>query len=197
MPVDRLHLVRHGESTWNVERRLQGATAHPPLTARGRQQAAAAADVLRHRVTGPVRVLSSDLVRARETADVVAAALGVPVVSEPGLREQALGDLEGRLTADLREQPVPDGLDVTEVRWGGGESIADVHVRLRALLARLLGPDGADDVPDLVLVTHGDTLRVALAVLDGRDHRDVDWRVVGNGEVVTRDVGASRATGPG
>ncbi|MBM6404186.1 histidine phosphatase family protein [Phycicoccus sp. CSK15P-2] len=185
MPPARIHLVRHGESTWNVERRLQGATAHPPLTERGRAQAEDAARTVAGLVTGPVRLLSSDLVRARQTADAVAAALGVPVEEHPGLREQALGTLEGRLTSELREEPVRDGVDVTEIRWGGGESIADVHVRTTALLAEVAGWDA----PDVVLVTHGDTLRVALAVLDGRGHRDVDWSVVDNGEVVTRALG--------
>ncbi|NHI18024.1 histidine phosphatase family protein [Phycicoccus endophyticus] len=185
MPADRVHLVRHGESTWNLQRRLQGQTAHPPLTGRGREQAARAAATLRRLVAGPVRLLSSDLIRARQTADILAGTLGVEVHERAELREQALGALEGRLTRELRAQPVPAGLDVTEVRWGGGESIADVHARVGLLLAEVaLWP-----VPDIVLVTHGDTLRVALAVLEGRGHREVAWEVVGNGEVVTRSLG--------
>ena len=188
--VTRIHLVRHGESTWNVERRLQGQTAHPELTARGREQAAQAAEELARRVGGrPAAVWSSDLVRAAQTAQAVAQRLGVVVRVEPALREQGLGSMEGRLTRELEPQEVPAGRHVTEVRWGGGESIADVHARLTALAARARA-----DVPagtDFVWVTHGDTLRVALAVLTGQGHRDVSWEgVVANGAVVTVEVDA-------
>lgn len=92
-------LIRHGESEWNVARRTQGQTRHPRLTAQGREQASRAADltarVLAERGAGGIRVVSSDLVRARQTADVVAERLGAPVREDQRLREMALGSLEG------------------------------------------------------------------------------------------------------
>ncbi|MEO7586466.1 MAG: nicotinate-nucleotide--dimethylbenzimidazole phosphoribosyltransferase, partial [Arachnia sp.] len=80
-------------------------------------------------------------------------------------------------------QPVPDGQDISEVRWGGGESIADVHQRMRTLVAELRTEFDADD--EVALVSHGDALRVLLAVLEGRGHRDVDWSSFGTGAVHT------------
>ena len=186
-----IHLVRHGQSTWNVEGRLQGQIAHPELTPLGRAQAGEAAAVVRKRCAGhgpAVRLLSSDLVRAAQTADVIAQRLAVPVELEPALREQGLGRLEGRLTRELTGEPTPEGVDVTEVRWGGGESIEDVHDRLGRLFTRVL-PSAEGD---LVLVTHGDTLRVAIAWLLGRSHREVDWDPAPNGSVTTLEVDPAR-----
>ncbi|GAB2676310.1 histidine phosphatase family protein [Thalassiella azotivora] len=181
----RLHLVRHGESTWNAERRLQGQTPHVPLTERGVEQARwAAGQVAR---LGCDVLVSSDLVRARQTADVLAAATGVPVAEDVRLREQHLGALQGRCTDELVAEPTPPGAHVCEVRWGGGESVADVHSRVGGLLAELVADPPGHDV---VLVSHGDTLRVALAWLGGRGPRDVEWVELPNGSVTTVRVGA-------
>lgn len=187
-----VHLVRHGQSTWNLEGRLQGQTPHPGLTDLGRDQAASAAALLRERLHGvdPSRIhlLSSDLERALQTAELIAPVLGVAIEMEPALREQGLGRMEGRLTGELTAEPTPEGRHVTEVRWGGGESIEDVHRRVGAFLESVL--DGCSD--HLILVTHGDTLRVALAWLDGRDHREVTWDLVPNGSVTSVTPSAVR-----
>lgn len=175
-----LHLVRHGQSTWNVEGRLQGQAAGVPLTRVGREQAAGAARAL---ASTPVdALLTSDLLRATQTAALIGAALGVEPAPAPALREQSLGDLEGRLSRDLVAEPTPAGLHVTEVRWGGGESIADVHARVGAFLAALLADPPGDHV---VLVSHADAIRVALAWLRGLGPREVEWVEVGHGVVTT------------
>lgn len=179
-----LHLVRHGQSTWNLERRLQGQRLDVPLTDLGRRQAAEVA-----RALAGVRlaeVLSSDQLRAMQTAEVIAAVARVRVTPTTLLREQALGALEGLRYDELTEEPVPEGLHISEVRWGGGESVADVHARLTTFVDELRGTHARD--AELALVSHGDTLRVLLAVLAGRGHRDVDWVEFGNGQVVTRAV---------
>ena len=129
----------------------------------------------------PALVVTSDLARARQTAEVIAARLGVRVVLDQGLREQHLGTLQGRLTSELTPEPVPDVGHISEERWGGGESIQDVHGRLERFF------DGwrAAAPRHFVTVTHGDALRVARAVLAGRSHREVEWDLVPNGAVVT------------
>lgn len=186
MPSIQVHLVRHGQSTWNVEGRLQGQTVHPRLTPLGWEQARAAAAEVAGRVGGePVEVWSSDLVRAVETAGLVGAALRVPVHYDEALREQALGALEGRLTRELRAGPTPPGRHVSEVRWGGGESIAEVHLRIRWFLSRVLPHAAPPHIRHLVLVSHGDAIRVARAVLEGVGHRDVGWGDLPNGAVVS------------
>lgn len=175
-----LHLVRHGQSTWNLERRLQGQQMDVPLTELGREQAAQAGERLAASDAGIV--WSSDQRRAVETAEFIAERLRIPLRTTPLLREQALGELEGKSYDELRPEPVPAGLDISEVRWGGGESVADVHARLGAFVDELANL--VDE--EVVVVSHGDTLRILLAVLDGRSHREVDWFEFGNGVVVSR-----------
>ncbi|MHA6795411.1 histidine phosphatase family protein [Pseudonocardia bannensis] len=173
-----LHLVRHGESTWNAAGRLQGHTPHVPLTARGRAQAAATAAVLAARPV--VAVLSSDLLRARQSAAPIAAAHGLPVRAEPALREQSHGIWEGRpvagYAARLAAAPDPD--------WAppGGESARALHTRVAAVLAAVLAGGSPGDI---VLVTHGETIRAALAVLHGHPADRLPAVLPGNGEVLT------------
>lgn len=180
----RWNLLRHGQSTWNLEGRLQGQTMEVPLTELGLRQAAGAREQLRRRQVRAV--LSSDQRRAVQTAEVVAEGLGLAVETTALLREQGLGLMEGRLSRDLRPEPVPEGLHISEVPWGGGESVAQVHARLRELVARIGERFGNDD--ELVLVSHGDTIRILLTVLAGRGHREVQWIEVGNCQVISRHV---------
>ena len=212
MPATLVHLVRHGESTWNREGRLQGQTIHPALTDRGLGQAAAAAETLAGLLEGRSAVLwSSDLVRAAQTAAVIGTRLGVPVRHDEALREQSLGRLEGKLTRDLRPEPTPPGQHVGDIRWGGGESTADVHARVGRFLTRELsvaagaglardqdaealvaaddtgtGAAGlGDGIRHLIVVSHGDAIRVAHAWLLGRSHRELDWFPLPNGSVTS------------
>lgn len=179
--MTRLVLVRHGQSTWNLERRVQGQTMAVPLTDLGREQARHAADEVARLVAAGTVVLSSDQLRAWQTAEIVAARIGSPVTAEPRLREQSMGRLEGLSESELVVEQTPVGVDIADVRWGGGESLADVAVRLRSLLASLSGYD------TVVLVGHELSLRVLLALLDGRTHRDCDFDLpLGNGAVVER-----------
>ncbi|SHJ68346.1 probable phosphoglycerate mutase [Tessaracoccus bendigoensis DSM 12906] len=180
-----LHLLRHGQSTWNLERRLQGQTMDVPLTPLGVAQAEGARDALAHRRL--MAVLSSDQVRALDTATVVATGQGLRVEPEPRLREVGLGALEGLRYDELVAEETPPGMDVSEVRWGGGESMADVAARLRPLLADLAGRFGVDD--EVLVVSHGDTLKVLITLLDGGTHRDIDWDAWStwpNGHIETR-----------
>lgn len=185
----RLVMVRHGQSTWNLQRRLQGQSAEPELTDLGREQAREAAARVRELVGEvPVRLISSDLTRARQTAEIVASHVGAPVEIDERLREQGLGALEGRGLDEMVALPLPEDSHITEIAWAdGAETIADVHARLRPLVADLRTAAGVDVV---VLVSHGDTLRVLLAVLDGLGHREVEWIPIENGAVITRELSA-------
>ncbi len=178
----KIVLVRHGQSTWNLERRLQGQTMQVPLTELGHAQAEAAATVVVGLVAPGAPLLCSDQLRAVQTAEHVAAAIGS--IPEPTrlLREQGLGCMEGKGFDELVAEDTPEGMHVSEVCWGGGESIQQVHGRCRELLDEL----AARDVGEVVLVGHGDALRVLLAVVDGRGHREVEWGSIGNGEVLVR-----------
>lgn len=182
----RLHLLRHGQSVWNLERRLQGQTVHVPLTPQGIDEARAAAAQLRGVELSAV--WSSDQVRAIQTAEIVAAEVGLPVRPVAGLREVALGAMEGMRYEDLRPEDPPEGLQTWEVRWGGGESLVDVAERLRVLLADLASTFGPRD--EVLLVSHGDTLRLLVTLLDGGGPADIDWETWAqwpNGFAVSRD----------
>jgi probable phosphoglycerate mutase len=187
-PPVTLHFVRHGQSTWNVAGRVQGQAPHVPLTPLGHRQAHAAAERLRG--CGARHVFTSDLLRARQTAETIAQALGVAAVPVAALREQSLGSLEGRLAAELTAEPVPEGEDITSVRWGGGESIADVHRRVGAFLHELLAsPPGRS----IVLVAHEGIIQVASACLRGLGPQQTGWRPVPNGSVTTIEYAPLRA----
>lgn len=155
--VTGLHLVRHGQSTWNAAGLLQGCTAGVPLTARGRAQAAAVAAALAGRDVAAV--ISSDQVRAMSTAGPIAAAHGLAVVSHPALREQCHGAWEGLPAAGRAGR-----LAAARTDWAppGGESARDLRTRVARFVHDLLGdpPPG-----EIVLVSHGETIRALAAVI--------------------------------
>jgi probable phosphoglycerate mutase len=158
-PALTLLLVRHGQTEWNEAGLMQGQTAHVPLTARGHAQAAAAAVELAG--LRPGALVSSDLLRARQTAEHCARSTGLPVATTPALREQGYGVLEGRPSRELW-----DVVDWTDPHWSaeGGESLAQLYARVEAYLAWLRARPPAEVV---ALVTHGDTIRAAQAVVAG------------------------------
>lgn len=170
MPADTLW-VRHGESTWNRAGVMQGQTHWPALTSRGSRQAHTAADELLG--CGPVRIVSSDLRRAAETAHIIGTRLALPVEFTALLRERCWGVFEGRPAAEGRrteaalkaDQPVPHG-----------ESRDDVAARLRRLAPSLTTADGPT-----VVVTHGDVIRAALSMWPARRADDTP---PGNGCIV-------------
>lgn len=183
------YFVRHGESTWNAQRRVQGQAPNIPLTPHGRRDAERAADQLFHLVdaAGPLRLVSSDLLRAVQTARELATRLGVEVELDPRLREQALGDMEGLFASDLAAQPVPPGSEISEISWAGAETIEQVWHRASQFLLAL-----PTDESQVIVVSHETFIRAALAVLDGRSHRDLDWSTpIPFGSVVARKPPAS------
>lgn len=168
MTAQRVLLLRHGRTAYNAEARFQGQT-DIPLDEVGLGQAKRVADALAAELAGePVSMITSDLSRAAQTAEVVAARLGVPVTVEPRLREIYAREWEGL----LREQIVArwpedyaawrrgDG----EVRIGGGESRVDAGHRAAAAITEA---DQAMDGGTLVCVSHGGALRAAIFLLLG------------------------------
>ena len=183
-----LHLVRHGQSTWNVRHLVQGQADEAELTDLGRTQARAGAELL---AGLPVqRLITSDLRRARQTAEVIGQLLVLTPVVSTLLREQSLGEVEGQSTAAAAaawEQVAATQLDpygfplpVVDIRLPGGESLRDVLARGQAFLAL---PWVTDATGDVVVVSHGDTIRVLLAELLGDDFDELTWREVDNGDV--------------
>jgi probable phosphoglycerate mutase len=180
-----VYFVRHGQSVWNVERLTQGQTAHPPLSELGWQQAAEAADLIQQDLESQGlragQVLSSDLVRAAQTAEVIGKALGVMLTTDARLREQHLGWLEGKPYEET--WAVAADLDWTdpELPIAGGESMMDVTRRM-AEVVQELSPDAV-----AVVVSHGDAIRAVITHLNGHSPVTGPWVEVANGSVVRYD----------
>jgi broad specificity phosphatase PhoE len=140
--VTKLLLVRHGETDWNAEGRLQGQTDRP-LNDFGRRQARRLAEQLEGEELQAI--YSSDLARARETAEIVSERLGLPVELDADLREKDWGTWEG-LTAVERDR----------VEFVGESTRAHQERMLRALAGiSAQHPDGGT----VLVVTHGGSMR--------------------------------------
>ncbi|HEU4840819.1 MAG TPA: histidine phosphatase family protein [Ilumatobacteraceae bacterium] len=150
--------VRHGLSTWNLARRWQG-TADPPLSDEGRAGAAELAAALSSTIGhGPrVRIWSSNLQRAHETATIIAARLGCgPVTVDPRLVEADVGEWEGLTVADI-EADWPGYLAAGR-RPPGFEPEADLLARVVPALEDIAGTATAAGVVPIV-VAHAGVLR--------------------------------------
>ncbi len=162
-----VYLLRHGETDWNAQGRFQGHT-DTPLNARGVAQASAAIAPLRGR--GIRQVVSSDLTRARHTAIIVAASLGLPVEVDPELRERRYGVFEGLTWAQIAAQH-----PVHHAGWQRDPNHAvpnaepvDV-LRARAWRAFERHARHAQGEDAVLLVSHGGLLRSMLWHVLGED----------------------------
>ena len=156
--MKRLLLVRHGETTWNSDRRLQGQE-DIPLSARGIEQARSLAPHVR--AFAPQTVVASDLQRAKQTAEALGYGDGR---LDERLREAHLGDWVGLSAADLLST---DAASYQAWRQGtltppGGESFDELIERVRAALWELRSEPGP-----ILVATHGGVIRAALALLLG------------------------------
>ena len=181
----RLMLVRHGESTWNAEHRLQGQ-ADPPLSELGREQALALQDFL----DGvPDLRLSSDLTRAVQTAELLGLA-GAP--TDERWREIDMGPWAG-FTEDELDPDQAAGWKRGE--YYPAEQWADFQARVGAAADELRGQDA-------IVVTHGGCIRAVTAHLTGADARSLgppanaSLPVVEHGARVRLHAYGLRAPGP-
>lgn len=162
MEPTRIVAIRHGETTWNVDTRIQGHL-DIPLNATGRQQAARMAEALRDEPIAAV--YASDLTRAWETAEYLGRAHGLEVTAEEGLRERGFGDFEGKTFAEI-EALLPD----QSLRWRkrepdfappGGESLLTLHRRVVEAAQRLAARHRGELI---ALVGHGGVMDVLYRV---------------------------------
>lgn len=151
--MSELWLVRHGQTDWNLERRYQGHS-DVPLNATGLQQASLAAEALAGRHYAAI--YSSDLRRARTTAEIIAQRLGMEVILDPRLREVNFGAWEGLVAAQIHERfPVAWNARLTDTQHArppGGESVQDVAERMWAALDEFTARQPHHP---LIVVSHG------------------------------------------
>lgn len=149
-----LILIRHGQTTYNATKRMQGHL-DTELSELGYQQAEAAARLLADKSISAI--VSSDLRRASETARVIGEALGLPVATDARLRETDLGDWQGRSAAEVdAEFPGARGLWRHDPTWAppGGESRIDVAVRCRPVIDELMHTHSAWNAGPVLVVGH-------------------------------------------
>jgi len=164
--VTTLLLVRHGETDWNRDRRIQGST-DIPLNDTGRAQARDAAAALRDTLDLPTFVVSSDLSRARETAEIIAGELDLPTPREfPQLRERSYGIAEGMRIEEYFERWGDwQGADVPEA-----ESPEDLRERAVAGLTAVVNDVRRTTAPaaaSVIVVTHGALIREVIRHASG------------------------------
>jgi broad specificity phosphatase PhoE len=163
MPSARIYLARHGRTAYNLEGRFQGQQAIP-LDDTGRAQAAELAE--RAAGYGFRALWCSPLLRARETADAIAARIGLEPKEDARLMETDAGDWTDRSFAEVIAE-APEAFAAfanadAGFAFPGGESFAEQEVRVSAALDEV----EAGEVPALV-VCHGMVIRAALAVRAG------------------------------
>lgn len=151
--MTQLLLVRHGQTDWNLARRYQGQT-DIPLNPTGISQAEELADTLQKEQFDAI--YSSDLSRAKQTAQIVAEKLGMSITTDPRLREICKGiwegmsfdEVKGKYAAALSQ----DHADPANSRTPGGETVAEVAARMAAAAndISLRYPEGS-----ILVVSHG------------------------------------------
>lgn len=198
--MTRIVAVRHGETDWNRHGRMQG-WAPVPLNDTGREQAQTVGEWIAETYDVD-RVFASDLVRTRETTELVLESIGTrPVSFEPAWRERGLGIYQGLTHTDVETRFPEFGLNETayravDVAPEGGESFRDVHNRVVGRFEDLTDRGNGETI---LVVTHGGPLRMLLGHAKGMElpesllgHRPencaaTEFRVDGDETTVVRE----------
>ena len=158
MSHPELYILRHGETEWNAENRMQGEL-NSPLTQKGEMDAARQGEILQTLDLTGFAFLCSPQGRAFQTAGIALGRIATDVRTDDRLREIGVGDWSGLLRDDL---PMPEGKDPFMAQYEiapNGEGFERLETRCRGFLADLQGPS--------VLITHGITSRMLRSIVAG------------------------------
>lgn len=154
-----IYLIRHGQTNWNVEGKLQGKT-DIPLNENGKKQAKNISDnIAKLNIT---RIISSDLSRAKETAEIINEKIQGKMFTDKRLREVDYGELEGKFVKSFSEETwdifnsSPEKLK--------GESRENVYRRIKSLFNEI-----KDEEENILVVTHGGALRMMMYYANNKD----------------------------
>ena len=166
MDPTRILAIRHGETAWNRDTRIQGHI-DIPLNERGQWQAARVAQALRDEPLAAI--YSSDLTRARQTATPLAEALGLSVITHVGLRERHFGDFEGKTWEEIEtgwpEQALAWRQRVPEFAPTGGENLLQLQAHVVGTVLELARRHPGEQV---VMVAHGGVMDVLYRAATGQ-----------------------------
>ena len=171
----RVYLVRHGETEWNATRRIQG-NSDIKLSVRGREQA--------HRLSNRLAneniscFYSSDMIRARETAQILAAPHGLEVNPIAGLRELNFGPWEGMTIEELEAKSSWSLMDYfrnpMDTHIPGGEKLTEMIERCDLAMGRIIRGHMDETI---AVVAHGGSIRCIICSALGLSHSEM-WRIV-------------------
>jgi broad specificity phosphatase PhoE len=161
-PVYSFVFLRHGESIGNAESRWQGQSDYA-LTDKGRKQARALANRWKSEAVTFDLIISSPLVRARETAEIIASALNAKVELDPILLERNIGEMEGLTVDEVRKKPQPPFVTPYDSIGGEGEGDWALFLRAGQALHKLVRrPPGS-----YLIVSHGGLLNQLMNAIIG------------------------------
>lgn len=161
-PIYNFVFLRHGESIGNAQARWQGQSDYP-LTEKGRAQAQALAKRWKSEGMKFDLIIASPLVRAKETAEIIASALGANVEFDAILLERHIGEMEGLTAEEVRKRPQPPYVTPYDPIGGEGEGDWALFLRAGQALHRLLRrPSGS-----YLIVSHGGLLNQLMNAIVG------------------------------
>ncbi len=157
-----IYLIRHGQTDWNLDRRLQGQT-DIPLNNNGKEQAEEAAkEIVDLKID---RIISSDLSRAKETAEIINKKIRKEITFDKRLREVNYGDYEGKLIETIKDEDWDVFNQNPEKK--NGESRKHVYERVKSFLQEI------NEEENVLVVTHGGALRMMLYYAGNKDKFDM------------------------
>jgi broad specificity phosphatase PhoE len=184
MSVKRLVFIRPGETNWNLQGRFQGWVASP-LNDYGRIQIERLANFVRN--LGIVALYSSDIQRAKQSAEILSARLGYLPVYDERLRERSVGHWQGLTVPEIHgwyaEEYEQFQQDPDKFQIPGGESLSQVRKRAQACLKEILKKHDSEEQANIGIVSHTITINMMLEVLLPKT--DITPRTFGNSSVTT------------
>ena len=192
--IQHLYLVRHGQTDFNAEGRIQGQGASSSLSEKGRKQAELLGDRLQNCGFDCDYIFSSPLERALETARIATAYLSKEIIIEDLIQEISCGDFEGRLVSELDQKILARIAKDTTEKYPGGESSLDVRNRGLQFLQKLEKLEGESAIifshgnflrnfsgaatglaPDIFSRVYKDNAAISYLSLQGDNYRIVSW----------------------
>lgn len=162
--MKKIWLIRHGETDFNKENRIQGSSIDAPLNSLGKEQAKKMAIALTKMIQGDFELFSSSMSRARQTAEFLCEVLDTYQTSTSNLEEMNYGDFEGKLFSDIEKDlnSLIQKWDNAEINIAApnGESPLEVKNRAVAYIMKKIESSAATN---LIFVVHGRVIRILLA----------------------------------
>jgi len=196
--VSKLILIRHGQSTWNLENRFTGFR-DVPLTAQGEREAHTGGKKIKASGLIPDMVFTSTLERAWRTAELVlvGAGLNLPLIKSDDLRERDYGNLSGLNKAEAAKEFGEGQVHIWRRSYDmpppGGESLADVVARVKPYYEKHIALELAAG-KTVLIAAHGNSLRALMVVLDFYTRDNINSFEIPNGEPLIVEFAAGIPT---